>query len=139
MHLPPTGIFPFRSSRSSNRRWSLRIPQRRSSRFPRRWLCRPWRLDKTTEVISTACTSLPLHNDSPHTCQSTVNVHNNRQLDSAHFIVSMQNDSQTSPSLVHLCNDRPTDSIHVVPYVDTLGSSQCHTRHLSTGRSGNTL
>ena len=54
----------------------------------------------------------------------------------------MPYDSHTSPSLVHLCNDRPTDSIHVVPYVDTLGSSQCHTRHLSTGgvpRNGHVL
>ena len=91
---------------------------------------------------STACTSLPLHDDSPRTCQSTVNVHNDRQVDSAHFVVSMPYDSHTSPSLVHLCNDRPTDSIHVVPYVDTLGSSQCHTRHLSTGgvpRNGHVL
>ena len=91
---------------------------------------------------STACTSLPLHDDSPRTCQSTVNVHNDRQVDSAHFVVSMPNDSHTSLSLVHLCNDRPTDSIHVVPYVDTLGSSQCHTRHLSTGgvsRNGHVL
>ena len=82
---------------------------------------------------STACTSLPLHSDSPHTCQSIVNVHNDRQLDSTHFIVSMLYNSHTSLSLVHLCNDRPTDSIHVVLYVDTIGSSQCHTRHLPMG------
>ena len=72
---------------------------------------------------STACTSLPLHSDSPHTCQSTINVRNDRQLDSAHFVISMPYDSHTCPSLVHLCNDTPTDSIHIVLYVDTLGSS----------------
>ena len=91
---------------------------------------------------STACTSLPLHGNSPHTCQCMVNVHNNRHLDSAHFVVCMPYDSHTSPSLIHLCNDRPTDSIHVVPYVDTLDSSQCHTRHLPTGgvpRNGHVL
>ena len=63
-------------------------------------------------------------------------------VDSDHFVLSMPYDSHTSPSLVHLCNDGPTDSIHVVPYVDTLGSSQCHTRHLSTGgvpRNGHVL
>ena len=84
---------------------------------------------------STAWTSLPLHGNSPRTCQSTVNVHIDRQLDRAHFVVPMPYDSHNSPSLVHLCNDRPTDSIHAIPYVDTLpvGSSQCHTRHLPTG------
>ena len=82
----------------------------------------------SNQYNSTACTSLPLHGDSLRTFQSTINVHNDRELDSAHFIVSMPYDSHTSQSLVHLCNDRPTDSIHIVPYVDTLGSNQCHTR-----------
>ena len=54
----------------------------------------------------------------------------------------MPYDRHTSPSLVSICNDRPTDSIHIVPYVDTLGSRQCNTEHTSTGgvaRNGNVL
>jgi hypothetical protein len=50
----------------------------------------------------------------------------------------------TSPSLAHVCSDRPADSTHIVSYihrqynrtvpkVDIVGSSKCHTRHLATG------
>ena len=94
------------------------------------------------QYTSTDCTSLPLHGDSPRTCPSNVSAHNARQIDSAHFVVSMPYDRHTSPSLVAICNDRPTDSIHIVPYVDTLGSRQCNTEHTSTGgvaRNGNVL
>ena len=45
-------------------------------------------------------------------------------IDSAHFVVSMPYDRHTSPSLVSIYNNRPTDSIHIVRYVDTLGSRQ---------------
>jgi hypothetical protein len=89
-----------------------------------------------------ALASLPLHGDSPRTCPSNVSAHNDRQIDSAHFVVSMLYDRHTSPSLVSICNDRPTDSIHIVPYVDTLGSRQCITEHSSTGgvaRNGHVL
>ena len=94
------------------------------------------------QYTSTDCTSRPLHGDSPRTCPSNVSAHNARQIDSAHFVVSMPYDRHTSPSLVAICNDRPTDSIHIVPYVDTLGSRQCSTEHTSTGgvaRNGNVL
>jgi hypothetical protein len=51
--------------------------------------------------------------------------------------------THTSPSLVHVCNDRPTDSARIlsyivrqyartVPNVDIVGSSKCQTRHLAT-------
>jgi len=76
------------------------------------------------QYTSTDCTSLPLHGDSPRTCPSNVSAHNARQVDSAHFVVSMPYDRHTSPSRVAICNDRPTDSIHIIPYVDTLGSRQ---------------
>ncbi len=51
----------------------------------------------------------------------------------------------TSPSLVHLCNNRQADSTSIVPYmgrqfartvlpnVDIVGRSKCHTRHWATG------
>jgi hypothetical protein len=38
----------------------------------------------------------------------------------------------SSPSLVSICNNRPTDSIIIVPYVDTLGSRQWNTEYTST-------
>ncbi len=82
------------------------------------------------QYTSTDCTSLPLHGNSPSTCPSNVSAHNDRQIDSAHFVVSMQYDRHTSPSLVSICSDRPTDSIHIIPYVDTLGSRQCKYRTL---------
>jgi hypothetical protein len=94
------------------------------------------------QYTSTDCTSLPLHGNSPSICPSNVSAHNDRQIDSAHFVVSMPYDLHTSPSLVSICNDRPTDSFHIVPYVDTLVSRQCNTEHTSTGgvaRNGNVL
>jgi hypothetical protein len=94
------------------------------------------------QYTSTDCTSLPLHGNSPSSCPSNVSAHNARQIDSAHFVVSMPYDRHTSPSVVSICNDRPTDSIHIVPYVDTLGSRQCNTEHTSTGgvaRNGHVL
>ncbi len=50
----------------------------------------------------------------------------------------------TSPSLAHICSNRPADStritsyirrqyVRTVPNVDIVGSSKCHTRHLATG------
>ena len=45
----------------------------------------------------------------------------------------MPYDRHTGPSLVSICNNRPTDSIRVIPYEDTLGSRQCTTEHSSTG------
>jgi hypothetical protein len=92
-------------------------------------------------VPRTDCTSLPLvHGDSPRTCPSNVSAHNDRQIESAHFVVSLLYDGHhTSPSLVSICSDRPTDSIHVVLYVDTLGSRQCNTEHSSTASCGHSL
>jgi hypothetical protein len=54
------------------------------------------------------------------------------------------NSTYTSLSHVHLRNDRPADSTHIVSYigrqyartvpnVDKEGSSKCHFRHLATG------
>ena len=54
------------------------------------------------------------------------------------------NSTYTSPSLVHVCNNRPADSTCIASYVgrqhartvlnvDIVGSSKCHTRHLATG------
>ena len=53
------------------------------------------------------------------------------------------NSTYTSPSLTHVCSDRPADSTRIVSYirrqqsrtvpnVDIVGSSKCHTRHLAT-------
>ncbi len=50
----------------------------------------------------------------------------------------------SSPSLAHVCSNRPADSTRIVSYirrqyvrsvpnVDIVGSSKCHTRHLATG------
>jgi hypothetical protein len=75
----------------------------------------------------------------------TVNVHNNRPLDSAHFAQPMSHDSTyTSLSLAHVCSDRPADSTRIVSYigrqyartvrnVDIVGICKRHTRHLATG------
>ena len=93
------------------------------------------------QYSSTFCTSLPLPGHSPCTSEYIVTVHNDKLLDSAHYD---QSDIITSQSLAHLCSDRPTDSIRIVvcsgrqhciavPFIDTLSSSQCRTRHLPTG------
>jgi hypothetical protein len=94
---------------------------------------------------STQRTTLPLPGESQRTHLSTVNVHNDRPIDSAHFAQPMSCDSTCrSPSLVHLCNDSPASSTRIVSYirrqyvrtvpnVDIVGSSKCHTRHLATG------
>jgi hypothetical protein len=51
---------------------------------------------------STKCTILPLPGKSQHTHLSTVNVHNNRPIDSAHFAQPMShNSTHTSRSLVN--------------------------------------
>jgi hypothetical protein len=99
---------------------------------------------------STKRTTLPLPGKSQRTHLSTVNVHNNRPIDSAYFAQPMSHDSAyTSPSLAHVCSNRPADSTRIVSYirrqyvktvpnVDIVGSSKCHTRHLATrgwGRS----
>jgi hypothetical protein len=98
-----------------------------------------------TQYNSTRCTTLPLHGKSQHTHLSTVNVHNARPIDSAHFAQPMSyNSTYHSPSLVYLCSDSPASSTRIVPYigrqyirtvpnVDIIGSSKCHTRHLATG------
>ena len=94
---------------------------------------------------STERTTLPLPGESQRTYLSTVNVHNDRLIDSAHFAQPMSHDSTyTSPSIAHVCSDRPADSTRIVSYirrqyartvpnVDIVGSSKCHTRHLATG------
>ena len=94
---------------------------------------------------STKCTTLPLPGKSQCTHLSSVNVHNDRPIDSAHFARPMSHDSTyTSASLAHVCSDRLADSTRVVSYirrqyartvpnVDIVGSSKCHTRHLATG------
>jgi hypothetical protein len=97
---------------------------------------------------STKCTTLPLPGKSQHTHLSTVNVHNNRPKDSAHFAQPMShNSTYTSLSLAQVCSNRPADSTCIVSYirrqwqsartvpnVDIVGSSKCQTRHLaSTG------
>jgi hypothetical protein len=51
---------------------------------------------------------------------STVNVHNARLIDSAHFAQPMSDNSTCtyrSPSLVHLCNDSPASSTCIVSYI----------------------
>ncbi len=95
---------------------------------------------------STKRTTLPLPSKNLHTHLSTIDEHNNRPIDSAHFAQPLtHNCTHTSPSLIHLCYDRPADSTHIVSYIskqyartvpniDIVGSSKCHTRHLaSTG------
>ncbi len=94
---------------------------------------------------STERTTLPLPGKSQHTHLSTIKVHNNRPIDSAHFAQPMShNSTYTSPSLAHACSNRPADStrivssihrqyVRTVPNVDIVGSSKCHTRHLATG------
>jgi hypothetical protein len=90
--------------------------------------------------------TLPLPGKSWRTNLSTINVHNNRPKDSAHFAQPMSdNSAYTSPSLAHVCSNRPADStcmivsfihrqyIRIVPNVDIVGSSKCHTRHLASG------
>jgi hypothetical protein len=90
---------------------------------------------------STERTPLPLPGESQHTNLSTVNVHNNRPIDSAHFAQPMShNSTYTSLSITHVCSDRPADSTRTivsyirrqhartVPNVDILGSSKCHTQ-----------
>ena len=94
---------------------------------------------------STERTTLPLPGESQRTHLSTVNAHNARPIDSAHFAKPMSHDSTyRSPSLVHLCNDSPASGTRIVSYirrqhvrtvpnVDIVGSSKCHTRHFATG------
>ena len=94
---------------------------------------------------STERTPLPLPGKSQRTYLSTVNVHNDRLIDSAHFAQPMSHDSTyTSPSIAHVCSNRPADITRIVSYirrqyartvpnVDIVGSSKCHTRHLATG------
>jgi hypothetical protein len=85
---------------------------------------------------STKRTTLPLPGKSQRTHLSTVNAHNDRPIDSAHFAQPM--------SHAHVCSNRPADStcivtyirrqcVRTVPNVDIVGSSKCHTRHLATG------
>ena len=87
----------------------------------------------------------PLPGKSQSIHLSTVNVHNNRPIDSAHFAQPLShNSTYTSPSLAHICSNRPADSTRIMSYirrqcvrtvlnVDLVGSSKCHTRHLATG------
>ena len=94
---------------------------------------------------STKRTTTPLPGKSQCTHLSTINVHNARPIDSAHFAqLKSHNSSYTSPSLVHVCNNRPADSTCIVSYigkeyartvpnVDIVGSGKCHPRHLATG------
>ena len=97
---------------------------------------------------SVECNTLPLPGKSQHTHLSTVNVHNNRPIGSAHFVQPMWDNSTStyhSPSLVHIvCNNSPASSTCIVPYtgrqyartvpnVDIVSSSKWHTRHWATG------
>ncbi len=68
---------------------------------------------------STKCTTLPLPGKSQRTHLSTINVHNNRPIDSAHFVAQpmSHNSTYTSLSLVHLCNNRPADSTCIASYI----------------------
>jgi hypothetical protein len=96
-------------------------------------------------ITSTKRTTLPLPGKSQRRHLSTGNIHNSRPIDSAHFAQPMPHHSTyTSPSLAHVCSDRPADSTRIVSYirrqyvrtvpnVDIVGSSKCHTRHLATG------
>jgi hypothetical protein len=98
-----------------------------------------------TRYNSTKRTTLPLPGKSQRTHLSTINVHNNRPIDSAHFAQPMSQDSTyISPSLAHICSNGQADSTRIVSYicrqyvrtvpnVDIVGSSKCHTRHLATG------
>jgi hypothetical protein len=87
---------------------------------------------------NTKRTTLPLPGKSHRIHLSTVNVHNDRPIDSsAHFAQPMSHDSTyTSLSLAHVCSDRPADStrmvsfirrqcVRTVPNVDIVGSSKC--------------
>jgi hypothetical protein len=70
------------------------------------------------------CTTLPLSSKSQRTHLSTVNVHNARLIDSAHFAQPMSYDSKYhSPSLVHLCHDSPTSSTRIVSYYTLVDST----------------
>ncbi len=94
---------------------------------------------------STKRTTLPLSGKSQHTHLSTVNVHNARHIDSAHFAQPMShNSTYRSPTLFHSCNDSPASSTRIVSYigrqyartvpnVDIVGSSKCCPRQLATG------
>jgi len=101
--------------------------------------------DNTTQhgdrYNSTSRTQLPLPVDSTRTSEFNVTVHNDKQIDSAHYAT---HDISTSQSLAHTCSDRTTDSTHIVicsgrqhcvavPFIDESCSSQCRTRHLPTG------
>ena len=64
---------------------------------------------------STQRTTLPLPGESQRTHLSTVTVHNDRPIDSAHFAQPMScNSTCRSPSLVHLRNDSPASSTRIV-------------------------
>ena len=98
-----------------------------------------------TRYNSTTCTTLPLPGKSQRTHLSTINVHINKPIDSAHFAQPMShNSTYRSPNLVHFCNNSPASRTCIVSYigrqyativpnVDIVGSSKCHTRNLSTG------
>ena len=68
---------------------------------------------------STECTTLPLAGKSWRTHLSTVYVHNARPIDSAHFAQPMSHNSTytSSPSLAHVCSNRPADSTCIVSYI----------------------
>jgi hypothetical protein len=68
---------------------------------------------------STERTTLPLPGESQRTRLSTVNVHNARLIDSAHFAQPSMSHDRTyrSPSLVHLSNDSPASSTRIVSYI----------------------
>jgi hypothetical protein len=93
---------------------------------------------------STKPTTLPLPGESQRTHLSTINAHNTRPIDSAHFAQPMSQDTTYhSPTLVHLRNNSPASSTCIVSYIGRqyartvpnvyiVGSSKCHTRHLAT-------
>jgi hypothetical protein len=83
---------------------------------------------------STKSTTLPLPGKSQRTHLSTINVHNDRPIDSAHFAQPMShNSTYRSPSLIHLCNKSPASSTRIILYIGRQYACKCHTRHLATG------
>ena len=71
-----------------------------------------------------------------HVCLTFVHKTIHRQIDSVHYVVCMSYDRHTSPSLILICNNRQTDKNHIVPYVDTLGSTGVRSVMLNTHQLG---
>jgi hypothetical protein len=78
-----------------------------------------------TRYNSTERTPLPLPGKSQRIYLSTVIVHNERLIDSAHFAQPMShNSTYTSPPIAQVCSNRPADSTRIVSVDSTLGLSR---------------